>query len=226
MPTTISCASRSATTLPNACSSVPTPFTGESALATATIRPGSLAARGWNRRVSTPSGMTRTFASGTRKSRQMSSREDWDAVRIVPQRRATRACIRTKEYQRRLASRDRDNWGSPLAAASSIRRSTLIGWWMLVTSGKPALASPSSPYPRTWLSCTRSKSARRARSTRSTRRLNVSGSGNDPTRIEANSSTSIQSRNSDGRGQRNGSGSRYRSRLGTVRRAGPGSSSG
>jgi hypothetical protein len=165
--------------------------------------------------------MTRTLAGWTRKSRQMSSREDRDAVRIGPHRRATRACIRTKEYQRHLDSRDR-----PRAAASSIRRSTLIGWWMLVTSGRPARRSPSSPYPSTWLSWTRSKSARRARSSRRARRLNVSGSGKEPDRMAANSSTSIQSRNSDGRGQRNGSGSRYRSRLGTVRRTGPGSSSG
>src|ERR1039457_5033444 len=48
---------------------------------------------------------------------------------------------------------------------------------------------------------------------RSARRLKVSGSGNAPDRIWANSSASIQSRNSAGRGQRNGSSSRYRSRL-------------
>ena len=73
----------------------------------------------------------------------MSSREDCDAVRIGPHRRATRACIRTKEYQRHLDSRDR-----PRAAASSIRRSTLIGWWMLVTSGRPSPAQPEQPVPQ------------------------------------------------------------------------------
>jgi NAD(P)-dependent dehydrogenase (short-subunit alcohol dehydrogenase family) len=66
--------------------------------------------------------------------------DDWDAVRIVPQRRATRACIRTKLYQRHLES-----LLSPFAAATSMRRSTLIGWWMLVTSGIPARGSASSP---------------------------------------------------------------------------------
>ena len=55
-------------------------------------------------------------------------------------RRATRACIRTKPYQRRLDSR-----AGPRASASSIRRSTLIGWWMLVTSGSPSRARPSIP---------------------------------------------------------------------------------
>ena len=98
------------------------------------------AGRGWNRRVSTPSGMTRTFSGAAPKSRQMSAADDCDAVRIVPHRRATLACIRTKLYQRHLAS-----LLSPLAAFSSIRRSTLIGWWMLVTSGIPALGSASRP---------------------------------------------------------------------------------
>ena len=54
--------------------------------------------------------------------------------------RATRACMRTKLYQRR-----RDSRVSPRVAASSIRRSTLIGWWMLVTSGSPRRGTPSSP---------------------------------------------------------------------------------
>ena len=70
----------------------------------------------------------------------MSSRDDCEPVSTGPTRRATRPCIRTNEYQRRLASRDQ-----PAAAASSIRRSTLIGWWMLVTSGRPSRAMPSMP---------------------------------------------------------------------------------
>ncbi len=52
----------------------------------------------------------------------MSAREDCEAVRIGPTRRATRACIRTKLYQRHLESLAR-----PVAAAISMRRSTLIG---------------------------------------------------------------------------------------------------
>ena len=141
LPTTTRCTSRSVASLPTARSSVATPLTGESALATATIRPGTRGpGRGWNSRVSTPSGMTCTFSGGTRKSRQMSSREDSEPVSTGPTRRATRPCIRTKPYQRRLDSR-----AKPVAAASSIRRSTLIGWWMLVTSGRPSRAMPSMP---------------------------------------------------------------------------------
>ena len=149
----------------------------------ATIRPATRGCgRGWNSRVSTPSGMTRTLPGGTRKSRQMSVAEDCDAVRIGPHRRATRACIRTNEYQRHLPS-----LLSPFACAISIRLSTLIGWWMLVTSGSPALGSASSPYASTWLSCTRSKSASRPSRTWRARQLNVSGSGNAPVFMAAHS---------------------------------------
>ena len=141
LPTTVSSTLRSVVTLATARSSVEMPFTGESALATATIRPGTRGAcRGWNRRVSTPSGITCTLERGTRKSRQMSSHEDSEPVSTGPTRRATLPCIRTNPYHRRLDSREK-----PLAAASSIRRSTLIGWWMLVTSGRPRRAMPSMP---------------------------------------------------------------------------------
>ena len=134
----------SVTSLPIARSSVATPLSGESELATATIRPGTLgASRGRNTRVSTPSGMMRTFSGRTRKSRQMSSLADSDTVSSgasLEIRRATRACIRTKPYQRHL-----DSFASPRAAPSSIRRSTLIGWWTLVISGSPSRRTPSSP---------------------------------------------------------------------------------
>ena len=46
------------------------------------------------------------LSGATRKSRQMSSRDDSDPVMIGPTRRATRPCIRTNEYQRRLVSLD------------------------------------------------------------------------------------------------------------------------
>ena len=62
----------------------------------------------------------------------------------------------------------------------------------------------------------------RARSARSARTLNVSGSGNAPPHIMATSSTSAQSRYSRQRGVRNGSSSRYRSRLGSRRQQRPG----
>ena len=120
------------------------PFIAESALATAMIRPGTRAAsRGRNTRVSTPSGMTRTRSGGTLKSRQMSRWDEADTVISGPdraRRRATRACIRTNPYQRR-----RENRSSGPRAARSMRRSTLIGWWMLATSGSPSRPRPSSP---------------------------------------------------------------------------------
>ena len=124
MPTTVSETSRSVASLANARSSVGIPFTGESALATATRLPGIRGAcRGWNSLVSTPSGTTLTLAGGTLKSRRMSWREDSEPVMIGPTRRATLACILTKEYQRRLVSLDH-----PVAWARSILRSTLMGW--------------------------------------------------------------------------------------------------
>ena len=134
----------SVTSLLVARSSVATPFSGESELATATIRPGTRGAeRGWNTRVSTPSGMIRTFSCLTPKSRQMSSRAEEDTVSSgawAETRRATRACIRTNPYQRHLDSR-----AIPRACSSSIRRSTLIGWCTLVTSGSPSRGIPSIP---------------------------------------------------------------------------------
>src|SRR5271157_3870290 len=150
LPTMIRCASVSVTSLPTARSSVAVPLSGESALATATIRPGTRApSRGRNTRVSTPSGMMCTCSGRTRKSRQMSRLDDSDTVisGTVPDapgclatRRATRACIRTNPYQRR-----RDSAVSQPAAARSMRLSTLIGWWMLATSGSPRRRTPSKP---------------------------------------------------------------------------------
>ena len=134
----------SVTSLPTARSSVAIPLSGESALATATIRPGTRApSRGRNTRVSTPSGMMCTCSGRTRKSRQMSRLDDSDTVISGPGlaiRRATRACIRTNPYQRRL-----DSAVSRPADARSMRLSTLIGWWMLATSGSPSRRTPSKP---------------------------------------------------------------------------------
>src|SRR5579863_3168106 len=143
-PTTTRCTSRSVATLPTACSSVGKPLRAESALATAMIRPGTRSVpRGRNLRVSTPSGTIRTRSVGTPKSRQMSFWAEADTVISGPAlatRRATRACIRTKPYQRR-----RDSRSSPRSEARSICRSTVIGWWMLVTSGSPSRPRPSMP---------------------------------------------------------------------------------
>ena len=70
----------------------------------------------------------------------MSFFDDSETVISGPARRATRPCIRTKPYQRRLFSRC-----SKLLAARSSRLSTVIGWWMLVTIGRPSRGTPSIP---------------------------------------------------------------------------------
>ncbi len=142
VPMTTRCASRSVASLATARSSVGSPFSGESALVTVTIRPGT---RGWsgrgrNSRVSTPSGTMCTISRLTRKSRHMSSLEEEDTVTSGPARRATRPCIRTNPYQRRLFS-----WPNRLRPARSSRRSTEIGWWIEVTSGRPSRRRPSIP---------------------------------------------------------------------------------
>ena len=96
-----------------------------------------------------------------------------------------------------------------------MRLSTLIGWWMLVTSGSPSRRTPSMPVAEALVVVHHVEVRRPARPARARAlRLNVSGSGNAPPHIMAVSSTSAQSRYSCQRGVRNGSPSRYRSRLG------------
>ncbi len=195
------------------------PFIGASALAIATIRPGTRGAVGGRNTSSTPSGITSIRSGSTWKSRAMSRREDSETVRIRPSCRATLPCMDRKPYQRQRLSFLR----SVGAFAMSILRSKVIGWWMVVTSGSPMRSMSRIPWPSAWLSCTTSKSPARSRNSRATRLLNVRGSGKPAVHIVSTSCTSIRSRNSEGRGVRNGSGSRYRSRLGTLVRVTPGS---
>ena len=117
------------------------PFIGASALAIATIRPGTRGVVGGRNTSSTPSGITSMRASSTPKSLTMSRRLDSETVRISPAWRATLPCIRRKPYQRRSVS----FCHGLVAAARSMRRSKVIGWWMLVTSGKPISLRSSIP---------------------------------------------------------------------------------
>ena len=71
----------------------------------------------------------------------ISRREEPETVSTDGSRRATRFCIRVKPYQRRTEAR-RCQSG---AASSSSCRSTVIGWWMVVTSGEPTRSRPSRP---------------------------------------------------------------------------------
>jgi hypothetical protein len=141
-PTTTRRASLSVITLANACSRVGSPFSGESELDTVTIRPGTRArSRGRNSRVSTPSGTTFTMSGLSLKSLHISALDALETVMTgEASRRATRACIRTNPYHLR-----RDSACPQLSEARSIRRSTLIGWWMLVTTGSPRRLTPSMP---------------------------------------------------------------------------------
>ena len=117
------------------------PFIGASALAIATMRPGTRGLVGGRNTSSTPSGMTWRSAGSTPKSLTMSRRLDSETVRILPTLRATLPCIFTKPYQRRRPSFLR----RVVAVSRSMRRSKVIGWWMVVISGRPILAMSSMP---------------------------------------------------------------------------------
>ncbi len=101
--TSSSSRSRSVRSLAKASSSVAMPFIGASALAMATIRPGTRGAVGGTNTSSTPSVMTSSTDGSTPKSVMMSRRLDSETVRILVSCLATRFCIRRKPYQRRSA---------------------------------------------------------------------------------------------------------------------------
>ena len=63
----------------------------------------------------------------------ISWREVPETVSTDGRRRATRFCMRVKAYQRRTEAAAPE----PSAASSSNCRSTVMGWWMVVTSGAP-----------------------------------------------------------------------------------------
>ena len=117
------------------------PFIGASALAIATMRPGTRGAVGGRKPSSTPSGITRTRSAATPKSATMSRLDDAEGVSTSRAARATLTCIRRKPYQRRSERRLRQVG----AAARSMRRSTVIGWWMVVTTGRPSLRHVEDP---------------------------------------------------------------------------------
>ena len=105
-------------------------------------RPGrSTSGIGRNTSGSTPTGTTVIRSGGTRWSRLTSVFEDPDTVSTSGRRLATRVCILVKEYQRFFPKR---SW-RVLAWAISRRRSTVIGWWMVAMSGRPARRTPHIP---------------------------------------------------------------------------------
>jgi hypothetical protein len=87
--------------LATASSSGTSPLSGTSALAVATIRPGTRGAIGGRKTsVSTPTGTTVIRSAGTPKSRTMSVALFSDTVSSAGSRRTTRVCMRRNEYQR------------------------------------------------------------------------------------------------------------------------------
>ncbi len=212
---TTRCASgRSTRIFASASSRCDRPFIGTSALAVVMSRPGTRATCGIGRKISSsaPIGTTVIRSAGTPIWAAMSRRLDSDTVTMRGMLRATSVCIPRKPYQRRSASRRRNDE----ACARSSSRSTVIGWWIVAETGQPSDIMPTTPRPRLWLSWTRSKSARRARSRRRARSLNAHGSGKPAAHMMANSRMSTVSRNSRTWGTRNGSGERYRSSPGTL----------
>ena len=116
-------------------------------------------------------------------------------------RRATRFCIRVKPYQRRTEARPRQL----SAASSSSCRSTVMGWWMVVTSGAPR--SPEQPVAERLVVVDDVELAARGRPDGGGRAgEKVSGSGKPPVHIVATSSASIQSRYSSRFGRAEGVG--------------------
>ena len=64
-----------------------------------------------------------------------------DGVMILRARRATRPCMRRKPYQRRRVSLRH----GLRVCERSMRRSKVIGWWIVVTSGRPIFSISSIP---------------------------------------------------------------------------------
>ena len=203
--TSASVTSRSVRNLAKDSSRVAMPFSGESADAIATMRPGTRSpaygakTSGW-----TPNGMTSMRSGSTPNSRAMSTAELCDTVTMCLSPRATLPCIRRKPYQRRRESFLRRVG----AAARSSFRSMVMGWWMLATRGRPSSWSSRTPWAKVWLSWMTSKVLSASRCCATRRLPKVQGSGNPAVHMVANSRTSIRSRNSRTCGTRKGSGSR------------------
>ncbi len=90
---------------------------------------------------STPSRTTCIRAGSTPKSFAMSRLEVSDGVITLRALRATLACMRRKPYQR-LSVNLRHGLR---VCAMSMRRSKVIGWWIVVTSGRPIPSMSSIP---------------------------------------------------------------------------------
>lgn len=141
LPTTTRCASGcSVRSFASASTRWTRPLSGTSALEVVTIRPGTSGTdgSGENSPVSAPMCTTCTRSSRTPRWSTISWRELPETVSTDGSRRETRFCIRVKPYQRRTDARR----FHPCAASSSSCRSTVMGWWIVVTSGAPRASGP------------------------------------------------------------------------------------
>ncbi len=80
-------------------------------------------------------------AGSTPKSLAMSRLDASDGVRMKRACWATFFCIRRKPYQRLVVS----FFHGFFVAAMSMRRSNVIGWWIVVRSGSPISSISSIP---------------------------------------------------------------------------------
>ncbi len=114
-----------------------------SAEAVVISRPGMRAtsSSGRNSSWSTPTGTTCMRSRGTWWSVWMSSKEFLDTVMTRLMREATRVCILVKAYQRALDRR----WRVVSECSISRRRSTVMGWWMVASTGRPMRCMASRP---------------------------------------------------------------------------------
>ncbi len=146
LPTTTRCASGfSVRSLASASIRWIRPLRGTSALEVVTIRPGTSATEGSGdqRSVSAPMWTTRTRSSRTPRCSTISRREVPETVSTDGRRRATRFCMVVKAYQRRTERRR-----FQVSAASRSRpRSTVMGWWIVVTRGAPSAGAAEESVP-------------------------------------------------------------------------------
>jgi hypothetical protein len=135
--------SRSVRSLAMASSRYLRPFMVTSAEAVVINRPGMRSTPGSGRKMSwsTPTGTTWSRPGSTAWSAAMSVAEFCETVMTRVMRLATRVCILVKAYQRALEKR------SHVVRACSIsrRRSTVMGWWMVASTGRPIRSMARRP---------------------------------------------------------------------------------
>ncbi len=181
------------------------PFIGMSALAIATIRPGTRGTDGGVKTASTPIGMTVIRAGSTPKSVTTSRAEVSEGHSTCGTARATLPCIRRKPYHRRSVSRLRQV-GRLGQVDPAVERDRVVDRG---DQRQPGARDVEHPVAQRLVVVDHVEVGEPlAQRVARTRRAKVRGSGKPAVHIVATSSRSVTSRISEGRGVRNGSGSR------------------